>query len=206
MTMWPEWLDLSSTDDKKAESAQAELMVRVSEELAAAADEERQFALLPWHTHPDFRIDGSLASTALPPTVSDAQRSAIVERKAVSAAQRGEPERLGDLVRLGRPLVTSDARRLAIELITGERNPRTGRRKGERGRPKMSRNERRAKNPAHDAAGEFPMIREILRRHYSKQPSKQISDRAEELAKLRAKTTTSVHNLRMRARKTGHKI
>ena len=142
------------------------------------------------------------------------------EEGAVAAALRGDTEPLAELLR---PRVNPPEFELPDEvnpaiktlspatwsiiadLVTGKLNPRTGRGKGQPGRPRMSREERRARNPIHDAADEFLVIKSILRHHYPRQSVAQINLRAEKIAQDRARIATSVLNLRGRTRKTGHR-
>jgi hypothetical protein len=137
------------------------------------------------------------------------------EQRAVAAARRGDLE---PLARLLRPISILDfgveddlnpaIKRLSpatwtliSEFLTGERNIRTGRLKGEPGRPKMSREARRARNPVHDAADEVDMIVGILRQFYPWQEREQVRERAAEIAQARANIATSVGNLRRRSRR-----
>jgi hypothetical protein len=135
------------------------------------------------------------------------------EKEAVEAALRGDVEPLADLLRPDattldmlksnvktlspselRPIAQSlrvktlrlSTWNLIAQFLTGERNLRTGRLRGEPGRPTMSLEERRAESPVHDAAEEFHAIRAILRRlYYPKQSSSQIRARAMEIAAQR---------------------
>jgi hypothetical protein len=143
------------------------------------------------------------------------------EKGAVEAAHRGDIEPLANLLR---PLVSPpefeipDAVNpnikylspatwsIIADFLTGALNPRTGRVRGRPGRPKLSEEERRAKNRVHDAADEFAVIRDILRYVYPERSSAEINLRAEEIAQDRARIKTSVHNLRKRRRKTGHRV
>ena len=142
------------------------------------------------------------------------------EEGAVAAALRGDTKPLAELLR---PRVSPPEFELPDEvnpaiktlspatwsiiadLVTGKLNPRTGRGKGQPGRPRMSREERRARNPVHDAADEFLVIKSILRHHYPRQSVAQINLRAEKIAQDRARIATSVLNLRGRTRKTRHR-
>jgi hypothetical protein len=149
------------------------------------------------------------------------------ERAAVAAALRGDIQPLVDLIAPEpdpdglfanppcympgevNPMVATLSPatwNLICEFLTGQRNPRTGRCKGERGRPKMTAEARRKQTPTHDAADEFLVIRDILRRLYPEQSAGDIRDRAEEIAKKRTKTRiASLQNYRKRGKASGHK-
>jgi hypothetical protein len=81
---------------------------------------------------------------------------------------------------------------LITEFLTGKRNLHNGKLRGVRdprtgklkrgGRPKMSKEERRAHTPIHVAAREFPAIRDILKQWYPEQSKKVIRERAEKIA------------------------
>jgi hypothetical protein len=195
----------------------------VDEELEYQADmEEYYFAMLPWDTAPGIR----------PSDFRDSN-----ERKAVEAAQRGDvgplvsfispPDNLKNSARMSMSL-RLETWRLIVEFLTGRRNLGNGKLRGKGGRPKMSSDERRAKNPNHDAVDLSQKIQAMLRRLYPDQPAEQINPLADEIAadritadeiaadkiiagagaaergrKLRGKT---VRNLRRRAKNTGHRI
>jgi hypothetical protein len=72
--------------------------------------------------------------------------------------------------------------RLALEFILGERNPKTGKRTGERGPRKKTSAEKRANVGTHDATDFVPVIQTYLREAYPKQDGRQIHDRAREIA------------------------
>jgi hypothetical protein len=97
-------------------------------------------------------------------------------------------------------------RHLIVEFLTGARSLHTGKPKGQPGRPKMSEEKRRASNPIHDAAGEFPLIKKILKQYYPTQSAGHINDRAEAIAQKRANIATSVKNYRRRSGKHPHKL
>lgn len=136
------------------------------------------------------------------------------ERAAVAAARRGDTEHLADLVRPipGLGLVPDDVNpnvaRLSVEtwaliaeFVAGERSVSTGRGKNERGRPRMSRAQKRARSAGHGAVAEVPAIRAILRRLYPKMGIHAIVRRADRIAQRRANIATSMTNLRRRARR-----
>jgi hypothetical protein len=84
----------------------------------------------------------------------------------------------------------------------------TGRQKGKVGRPKMTREERRAINPIHDAAELVPVISKILRRLYPKQTTTDIRDRALKFAAdfYGIKDSETLRNHRARSRKDRRRI
>jgi len=141
------------------------------------------------------------------------------EQAAVAAAMRRDLEPLADMLRpianlRGLPYkpnpaiksLSPDTWALIVEFLTGQRNLRTGRRKGEPGRPKMSAEERRARTPTHNAADEFSVIVDILQRLYPEQSAGQIRDRAEEIAKARTGARASVQTYRRRATKAPQRL
>jgi hypothetical protein len=111
------------------------------------------------------------------------------EKAAVEAAKRGDLVALVNLLRgPHRDWLQPETVELVIEFMTGERNPRTGRRKGERqvGASKMTTEEKAAKNPLLNAAAEFNVIKRLLREHYPSEPYSEIRKRALKLAAERA--------------------
>jgi hypothetical protein len=133
-----------------------------------------------------------------PMRVSVAQRRWVGEQEAVEAAMRGDVEPLANLLRpfagvFGLPDEVNPAIKqlspatwaIIVQFLTGERKLRTGRLGGGPGRPTMSLEERRAESPVHDAAEEVDAIRAILRRSYPDQHSRQIRERAMEIAAQR---------------------
>jgi len=140
------------------------------------------------------------------------------ERAAMEAAQRGEPEQLACLVETGR--CHPEVALLAGQFIRGERDPRTGKQqrplderdprtgklRRKRGPSKVAMDERRQRNPVHNAADEFEVVREMLWALYPEQVATEINHCAERIAKNRTGTRVSVSNYRKRAKKTGHKI
>jgi hypothetical protein len=115
----------------------------------------------------------------------DARGIMFLESLAVGRAKRGDPTVLATLLRSGQRLQPGTIE-LAIELMTGERNPQTGKCKGEVGRNKMTPAEKKAKYPLRYAAAEFDVIRGLLRQHYPSEPRRAIRERALELAAERA--------------------
>lgn len=67
---------------------------------------------------------------------------------------------------------------LVVEFLAGKRNLRTGRLRGEPGRPAMAEEMRRKHNPVHDAADELPVIAAILTRLYPAVAKKAVKERA----------------------------
>jgi hypothetical protein len=111
------------------------------------------------------------------------------EKAAVDDARRGELAALVELLRgEHRDWLQPETVELVVEFMTGVRNPQTGRRKGEGkvGRTKMTQEEKEAKNPLHNAAAEFRIIKRLLREHYPSEPYSEIRERALELAAQRA--------------------
>jgi hypothetical protein len=135
-------------------------------------------------------LQAEAARRAPPPPTAE-------ERDAMAKALRGEPEQLASLVTSGRCRAPA-ALRLAAEFVRGARDPRTGKPRRGRGRPKMSSAERRARNPIHDAADEFDALRDIVRALYPGQSAEQINGLAERVAQERTGTKTSVLNYRFR--------
>jgi hypothetical protein len=118
------------------------------------------------------------------------------EKDAVEAALRGDVEPLANLLRpAGMPewgipdKVNSNVAKLSpatweliVELLTGRRNPKTGKLKGERGPRKKSAEERRSWNPIHDAEDYVAPIAAILSRLYPDKRRAEIKSRASEIA------------------------
>jgi hypothetical protein len=142
------------------------------------------------------------------------------ERAAVAAAARGDVRPLADLLRplhhLGflpdevNPAIKNLSPAtwsLVVQFLTGERNLRTGRNRGEPGRPKMTAEERRAANPVHDAAEEVPAIAAILRKLYPSRAKSALLERAVEIAarRKRVRRDTLARYLG-RSRKDPHRV
>jgi hypothetical protein len=128
--------------------------------------------------------------------------NAGIERDAVAAALRGDIAELAGLLNPEHPYnklrkipirsrLSPETWRLVVQFLTGERNLRSGRLKGERGRPQMSSEERRAASPVHDAADEVLSIKIILHQLYPDQDRGQINDRAIAIAARRGGTAPS---------------
>jgi hypothetical protein len=98
-----------------------------------------------------------------------------IERKAVEEARRENFKLMADLVRAGRRL-NAEARELIADYLRGKRK---------RGRPPMTKDERRVRTPVHGAADEIQWIAAILREHYPDQ--RKIRDRAIDIAALRVR-------------------
>jgi hypothetical protein len=106
------------------------------------------------------------------------------EERAVKAALRGKPKKLAELLRQPNLQLAPSTWALVAEFISGERNLRTGRRKGEAGRPHQSEKQRRQNSKAHRAAEIFLVIQSGLSVIYHEQSKAQIHDRALLLAEL----------------------
>jgi hypothetical protein len=196
----------------------AAVRARVDEEIAELRSEvSRRDAIFPTPSP----LDGAPDFEAVAAMMQDeiyADWPPDTEHAAVAAALRGDTKPLADMVRPiphgglipddVNPMVkrlSVDAWALIAQLLAGERNLRTGRLKGQPGRPRMSRADRRARNPAHAAVAEVPAIRAILRRLYPERSTGEVSVRADEVARLRAGTVASVTILRRRARRGRHR-
>jgi hypothetical protein len=141
-----------------------------------------------------------------------APRSMSREEEAVERALRGDLNMLADLIRpeyLPPELNISDDPELSpptweivAQFLTGERNLKTGRLKGEPGRPRMSSEERRNINPVNRAADEARIIIAILKRHYPRRSRSEIEDRAAKIAADRngARYETLLRHLERAAR------
>jgi hypothetical protein len=178
----------------------------VNEVRDAELEEERWF-----YTHQQFQLPPVVLPAAVMAGIRAMQAQAAPppptaeERGAMEAALRGEPDQLTRLVEGGRCNAPS-ARRMAAELMTGARNPRTGKLKRKSGRPKMSRRERRARNPVHDAADEFVALRDMLLALYPEHRGEQINGLAEKIAKARTGARASVQNYLHRATKAPQRL
>jgi hypothetical protein len=104
------------------------------------------------------------------------------EERAVEAALRGKPKKLADLIRQPNAQLVPSTRVLIAEFLSGERNLRTGRAKGEPGAPRQSEKLRRSHNRTHQAAEIFFVIRDTLPRIYPEKSQTDIRDRAMSLA------------------------
>ena len=121
-----------------------------------------------------------------------APRSMSYEEEAVQRALRGDLRMLADLIRPGcyppEENISDDlelspaTREIVAQFLTGERNLKTGRRRGEPGRPVQSFEQRRAHNPVHRAADQARVIILILKRHYPNRSRNEIEYRAAKIA------------------------
>jgi hypothetical protein len=114
------------------------------------------------------------------------------EQQAVEAAKRGDLRPLTDLFEAAARAGNSDqdhpesispsTLQLAAEFLNGKRNLKTGRDKSakeQRGRPKISKEERTAKTPSHWAAKYYlPAVERILRTEYPRRRAEHYRDRA----------------------------
>lgn len=135
----------------------------VTKELEEAAeDEEREFHLQPWETVPGVPASKIYAG---------------VERDAVEAAGRGQVELLAGLLRPEHPMnkhplvtggpirsrLSSTTWTLVADLLTGKRNPRTGRLKGAPGRPQQQCSRRLARSRSYSWQSANRLLRASLR-------------------------------------------
>jgi hypothetical protein len=92
------------------------------------------------------------------------------EEAAVKTALRGNTAPLAALLRdENAHWLKPETRELVDQFMTGARDPKTGRRKGKDGRPKMTMAARLAANPIHQAAGDARLIQQELRKLYPEQ-------------------------------------
>jgi hypothetical protein len=137
-----------------------------------SSEEDRQFYLLPWETHPGVPADE---------IISD------MEHQALDAWRRGDLNPLTDLLRPEHPFnnypfngrlirdqLSAEAWSLICDRLLGK--------KRKRGRPKMTAEERRMHNPIHDMSDRVPAIENILRQHHPDQPASQVKERARAFA------------------------
>lgn len=162
---------------------------------------------------PDDASDDVLAMGCLVRLENTRYWSAIEgEEAAVAAALRGDLSLLVNMLAPypyppgadPRELVNSKIKYLShatwaivCQFLTGERNLKTGRMKGEPGRPRMSGDQRRAINPVHVAADEVPVVAAVLKKAYPDRPEPVIARRAAEVAARRngARVETLVKHL-----------
>jgi hypothetical protein len=78
--------------------------------------------------------------------------------------------------------ISPETWRLVIEFVRGERNPRTGKRTGDRGPRKKTSAQKRKEAGVHDAADYVPVILAYLREAYPEQDRRQIHDLARKIA------------------------
>jgi hypothetical protein len=129
------------------------------------------------------------------------------EEQAVEAAMRGKLDKLANLIESGVPVAPA-TRRLAAEFLSGRRNPKTGKPKGVSGRAKMSKDERAARTPTHNAAKYYvPAVERVLRREYSGLTPEDYRDRALYIAGLMSgKKDKTLAKYRNRSSREPHKI
>ena len=117
------------------------------------------------------------------------------EHAAVEAALRGDVKPLANLLRPEHGMgivpdkVSPEIEHFSLEtwtlianLLTGERNLKTGKLKGERGPRRRSEEERREINPVHDAADHVPVVAAVLSRLYPGKRKAEVRRRAIEIA------------------------
>jgi hypothetical protein len=158
----PEWPDTAASDEV------ADWVIRQIEDFDDEA--ERQFAELRWDTHPGIPL-------------SEIFRG--MEREAVEAAvERGDTRPLKELLHPDNPMNSGEpfgkriSRNLSPNTYDVIQEYSSGNRKRPTNRPRMSNEERRAKNPIYDAAKEVPRVAEILRESYPAKPESEIHDQA----------------------------
>jgi hypothetical protein len=201
----------------------AEAVAALVNELRDAEREEERW----FYVHQQFQLPDLILPAATMARVRATQAQAARERPspptaeegaAMEAAQRGDPEQLARIVETGH--CHPEVARLAAQFIRGERDPRTGKQqrpldqrdprtgklRRRRGPSKMTARKRRQRNPVHDAADEFEVVRDMLRELYPEQSARDINDCAEQIAKKRTGTRVSVMNYRRRARGSGQRI
>jgi hypothetical protein len=154
--------------------------------------------------------------------LTEANQIKAAEQWAVDDAMGGGVRRLAELIA---PVTNADATptinpaiqhlspatfALIVEFLTGKRKLETGRMSraggGGPGRPPMTPEERRAANPIHDAAEEFPHVKAILKQHWPEQNSERIEHRTETILQKRYEITASVRNLKRRPRRGRHRV
>jgi len=118
-----------------------------------------------------------------------AREHEFAEKAACEAARRGDLAPLVAILRSEGGL-HPDTIELVIEFMTGARNPQTGKPRGERGKRRMTTEQREAKNPIHGAAIEFAAIEGLLKQHYPAQSKAAIRERAMDIAAKRAEVTS----------------
>jgi hypothetical protein len=168
------------------ESAVARLVAAELEELRLEVD-RWAWTSPPWEQFPTEPED----LVEMGKLVERENRWPDEEEQACEAALRGD---LMPLVNLLTPEIFEDiginevnrkirflkpaTRTLVVEFLAGKRNLRTGRLRGEPGRPAMAEEMRRKHNPVHDAADELPVIAAILTRLYPAVAKKAVKERA----------------------------
>lgn len=126
---------------------------------------ELQFSLLDWDTFPDLPVTDFIHH---------------VEQQALDAWWRGDPSTLIKLLRSEHPFNEHPMGDRALRDQLSEQTwalicERLQGKPLKRGRPKRTADERRARNPIHDAADIAPTIENILRQNY---PHQDVRDRA----------------------------
>jgi hypothetical protein len=98
--------------------------------------------------------------------------------------------------------LSPDAWEIVAQFLSGERNLKTGRKRGEPGRPVQSVAQRRADNPVHRAADKFRVIFIILKRRFPNRSRNEIEYRAAKIAAERngARHETLLRHLARSAR------
>jgi hypothetical protein len=104
------------------------------------------------------------------------------EQQAIDAANRGKPQELADMIEAEVNLLEADpdhTLKLTPATLRAVAEFLSGKRKRQRGRPKMSKLERTNRTPTHEAAMMyFPAVRQVLREEYPDQTAKDYRERA----------------------------
>ncbi|MGB5903597.1 MAG: hypothetical protein WBH00_12150, partial [Xanthobacteraceae bacterium] len=103
-----------------------------------------------------------------------------------------------------RRMLSPDTYDLAAEFVSGARNAKNGKLRGEGGAPRKSEDQRRAATPAHNAVEVLPLVQEILARHW---PDQNVRDRAVKVAaQIAGAEENAVHSLVRRSGRDRHRL
>jgi hypothetical protein len=141
-------------------------------------------------------------------------RPMIAPGSGIGISNRPEDNLSPEEIKLMRPdhpsKLSPGVLRLVGEFLSGERNMKTGRLKGEqqRGRPKMGSEKRSARTRTHDAAKyDFPAVMQVLREEYRNQTPKDYRDRALFIVeRLRGVNRETLSTYLRRSRRGPHRI
>jgi hypothetical protein len=128
-------------------------------------EQERQFMLLRWDTHPGIPV-ADIARKAVTEALEAARHRNLKPLQALNS-----PKHPFNKYGLGGKTIRDYLPDEAWRLLSAKRG---------RGRPRMTPEQRRAHNPVHDAADLVPVISDILRRAFPDQRG--IQDRADAYA------------------------